>query len=140
MKRWLAVTGMLLTLGLIAGAGYWGYQSGQTELPATPTAPVTIAVTQGDVQRTVTAPGQLVGTRQEMLGMAVAGRLVELAVRPGTAVAAGDIIARHKPGRAVADDIPEHGARAEADHRLYRCVEHTNRRAEKRTAAIAGDA
>ncbi|MCA9983024.1 MAG: HlyD family efflux transporter periplasmic adaptor subunit [Anaerolineales bacterium] len=94
MKRWLAVTGMLLTLGLIAGAGYWGYQSGQTELPATPTAPVTIAVTQGDVQRTVTAPGQLVGTRQEMLGMAVAGRLVELAVRPGTAVAAGDIIAR----------------------------------------------
>ena len=49
------------------------------------------------MQKTVTAPGQLVGTQQMMLGLDVDGRLIELNVRPGTAVAAGDIIARIDP-------------------------------------------
>jgi RND family efflux transporter MFP subunit len=38
-----------------------------------------------------------VGTQQQMLGLDVDGRLIELNVRPGTAVAAGDIIARIDP-------------------------------------------
>ena len=79
------------------GAGYWGYLSSQTAEPVAPPAPVTIAATQGDVQKTVTAPGQLIGTQQMMLGMDVGGRLVELNVRPGTAVSAGDVIAKIDP-------------------------------------------
>lgn len=99
MKRWMIVLAAVLALGAIGGAGYWGYLSQQTAVPLQPTAPVTIAATQGDVQKTVTAPGQLVGTQQMMLGMDVDGRLVELNVRPGTAVSAGDIIAKIDPTR-----------------------------------------
>ena len=97
MKRWMIVLAAVAALTVIGGAGYWGYLTQQTAVPTQPTTPVTIAVTQGDVQRTVTAPGQLVGTRQQMLGMDVDGRLIELNVRPGTAVFAGDLIAKIDP-------------------------------------------
>ncbi|WP_420631334.1 HlyD family efflux transporter periplasmic adaptor subunit [Candidatus Leptofilum sp.] len=97
MKRWMIILAAMLGLAVVGGAGYWGYVSQQTAVPTTPPAPVTIAATQGDVQKTVTAPGQLVGTRQQMLGMDVDGRLIELNVRPGTAVSAGDIIAKIDP-------------------------------------------
>lgn len=99
MKRWLITLGTIMGLGVIGGAGYWGYLSSLPEETAVPQAPLTIAASQGDVQRTVTAPGQLVGTRQQMLGMDVDGRLIELNVRPGTRVAAGEIIARIDPSR-----------------------------------------
>lgn len=97
MKRWFYFLLVVVALAVIGGAGYWGYRSPQTAVPTPPTAPVTIAVTQGDVQQTVTAPGQLVGTQQQMLGLDVSGRLIELNVRPGTAVSAGDVIARIDP-------------------------------------------
>ena len=97
MKRWIYFLFAAVALSVIGGAGYWGYRSQQTAVPIQPTAPVTIAATLGDVQKTVTAPGQLVGTQQQMLGMDVDGRLIELNVRPGTAVSAGDVIARIDP-------------------------------------------
>ncbi|WP_420643315.1 HlyD family efflux transporter periplasmic adaptor subunit [Candidatus Leptofilum sp.] len=97
MKRWMIIVAAMLGLAVVGGAGYWGYVSQQTAVPTTPSAPVTIAATQGDVQRTVTAPGQLVGTQQMMLGMDVDGGLIELNVRPGTAVSAGDVIAKIDP-------------------------------------------
>lgn len=99
MKRWFLVLLIILGLVIVGGAGYWGYLSNQTAEPVAPLAPVTIAATEGDVQRTVTAPGQLVGTQQMMLGLDVDGRLIELNVRPGTVVSAGDIIARIDPTR-----------------------------------------
>ncbi|MEZ4595021.1 MAG: efflux RND transporter periplasmic adaptor subunit [Chloroflexota bacterium] len=97
MKRWIYFLFAAVALAVISGAGYWGYRSQQTAVPTQPPAPVTIAATQGDVQKTVTAPGQLVGTQQQMLGMDVDGRLIELNVRPGTAVSAGDVIAQIDP-------------------------------------------
>ena len=97
MKRWMIILFAIVALVVVGGAGYWGYRSQQTAVPTQPTAPVTIAATQGDVQKTVTAPGQLVGTQQQMLGMDVDGRLIELNVRPGTAVSAGDVIAQIDP-------------------------------------------
>ncbi|MCP4416529.1 MAG: HlyD family efflux transporter periplasmic adaptor subunit [Chloroflexi bacterium] len=97
MKRWFYIFIAVLALALVGGAGYLGFQSSQTAVPITPPAPVTIAASQGDVQRTVTAPGQLVGTQQMMLGLDVNGRLIELNVRPGTAVSAGDIVAKIDP-------------------------------------------
>ena len=97
MKRWLFIFVAILLLGVVGGAGYLGYQSSQTAVSPTPPAPITITTTQGDVQRTVTAPGQLVATQQMMLGLDVNGRLIELNVRPGTAVSAGDVIAKIDP-------------------------------------------
>jgi multidrug efflux pump subunit AcrA (membrane-fusion protein) len=62
---------------------------------ATPAAPpITVAVSRGEVEKTVTAPGQLVGTRETTLSLAVAGRLVEFTARPGRTVRAGDVLAR----------------------------------------------
>jgi multidrug efflux pump subunit AcrA (membrane-fusion protein) len=89
--------GIVLTALLIGGAGYMGYQQTNTPVSDIPVIPITVAVSQGDVQKTVTAPGQLVGTQEQLLSTAVDGRLTELNVRPGTVVQAGDLLARLDP-------------------------------------------
>lgn len=89
--------GIGLALAVIGGAGYLGYVRSNTAVPEIPIAPITVAVSQGDVQKTVTAPGQLVGTQEQLLSMAVNGRITELNVRPGTVVQAGDVLARLDP-------------------------------------------
>lgn len=94
MKRWLILASVVLVTAVIATAAYLGYQQAQTTVDTPPPAPITVAVTNGDVQKTVTAPGHLVGLREQVLGMDVDGQLVELTVRPGSVVQAGDIIAR----------------------------------------------
>ena len=97
MRRWvifLAVVGVITAVSL---AGYLGYQSVQPTVEPTPPPPVTVAVTQGDVAKTVTAPGQLVGTQEVVLGMDLNGRLAELNVRPGSIVQKGDVLARIDP-------------------------------------------
>lgn len=97
MKRWLIFTGILAATAVIATAAYLGYQQAQPGSNQPPPDPITVAVSRGSVQQTVTAPGQLVGTHEELLGMDVSGRVVELTVRPGTVVQQGDIIARLDP-------------------------------------------
>lgn len=89
--------GIALTALLIGGAGYMGYQQTNTPVSDAPVVPITVAVSQGDVQKTVTAPGQLVGTQEQLLSTAVDGRLTELNVRPGSIVQAGDLLARLDP-------------------------------------------
>ena len=88
---------ILLVITAVSLAGYLGYQSVQEPEAVVAQAPVTIAVTQGEVARTVTAPGQLVGTQEMVLGMDVNGRLTQLNVRPGTVVKAGDVLAQIDP-------------------------------------------
>lgn len=76
------------------------YLRSQTSQPAAETAvvpPVTIPVSQGDVEQTVTAPGQLVSTQDQLLSLAAGGRLLQLNVRPGTVVKAGDVLAQVDP-------------------------------------------
>jgi HlyD family secretion protein len=97
MKRTLIALAILLPITLIAGAGYLGYQNARATAEPPPAAPVTVVVTRGDVQQTVTAPGQLVGTHETILGMDVSGRLLQVNVRPGTVVKAGDVLARLDP-------------------------------------------
>jgi len=97
MRRWLYLFGILLLLAVVVGAGYLGYRNARPEAAAVPIAPVTVAVSRGVVQQTVTAPGQLVGTWEMMLGMDIAGRLLAVNVRPGSVVQQGDIIAQLDP-------------------------------------------
>mgnify|MGYP002713024922 CR=1 FL=1 len=89
--------GLVLALVVIGGAGYMGYAQTASATPEVPTKPITVAVSQGDVQKTVTAPGQLVGTQEQLLSMGVNGRLAALNVRPGTIVQAGDLLAKIDP-------------------------------------------
>lgn len=94
MKRWLWGAIVVLVLAAIGGAGYLGMQSAQVPEATLPVVPQTVAVTRGDVQQTVTAPGELVQTRQATLSFDVSGKLAELDLRPGDRVTAGQILAR----------------------------------------------
>jgi HlyD family secretion protein len=94
MKPWLIVSLIIIAIAAIAGAGYLGSRSVAVTEDSTPQAPVTVAVTRGEVQQTVTAPGQLVGTQEKLLGLKVEGQLEEITVRPGSVVQAGEVLAR----------------------------------------------
>ena len=93
MKRLLVVVAVLVGLVVIVGAGYFGYLASQPARAAAIDVPPTIQVERGDVQLTVTAPGQLVNTRDDMLGFEVAGRVSKINVQPGSVVHAGDLLA-----------------------------------------------
>jgi len=97
MKSKMIILIVSLAMVLIAGAGYWGWQPTRRAEDATTTQPVTVPVSRGLVQQTVTAPGQVFGTREVWLGPGVAGRLADLKVQPGTVVQAGQELARLDP-------------------------------------------
>jgi HlyD family secretion protein len=92
MKRWMLVLGAVLALIVVGGAGYLGTRSAQQEKTPSVQTPTTVVVTRGDVQQTVTAPGQLAGTRQVTLALDVSGKLAEVHARPGEQVQAGDVL------------------------------------------------
>ncbi len=92
--RVLALLIIMLAGVVIAGAGYLGKQSVHGSVPPAAQAPVTVQVTRGDVQDTITAPGQVVGTRQATLALEAGGRLAQVHVRPGQSVRAGELLAR----------------------------------------------
>jgi HlyD family secretion protein len=97
MRRSALLIGLILVIAIITTAALLGYQSAQTAVATPPAKPVTVPVSRGEVMRTVTAPGRLVGVQERMLGVDVDGRLLELTVRPGSIVRAGDVIARLDP-------------------------------------------
>ena len=97
MKRWLIIPLVVLGLAVLAGAGYLRVQSTQAKAAPPVQAPSTVAVSRGDVQETVTAPGRLVGTHERMLSAEATGKLAEVLVRPGQAVRAGEVLARLDP-------------------------------------------
>jgi HlyD family secretion protein len=97
MKRWSIILSILLALAVVGGAGYLGARSVRGEATPAVQAPTTVEVTRGDVQQTVTAPGELVGARQVTLALDVGGKLVEIPARPGEAVQARDVLARLDP-------------------------------------------
>jgi HlyD family secretion protein len=94
MKRWLVWSIVALAIAMVGGAIYLGARSARTDVSAASLAPATVAVTRGDVQQTVIAPGLLVGTRMTTLGTQASGRLAEINVRPGDVIQAGDELAR----------------------------------------------
>ena len=94
MKRLIIPLAVVLIIFLIGGMGYLGFRSTQSTTNIAPQAvPQTVAVSRGDVAKTVTAPGKLVGTHEATLTMDVGGRLQEINVRPGDAVKAGEVLA-----------------------------------------------
>jgi multidrug efflux pump subunit AcrA (membrane-fusion protein) len=71
---------------MLGGIGLFSLRSGAAQAGTPTGTPATIAVERGDVQKTVTAPGQLVGTYEIVLIAPVSGQVIEVAVRPGDAV------------------------------------------------------
>jgi HlyD family secretion protein len=94
MRRIMTLTLLIVLVTIVTVAGYLGYRDAQSTEATPPPKPVTVAVSRGQVLQTVTAPGQLVGIQETVLSTEVSGRLLQLAVRPGSIVQAGDVIAR----------------------------------------------
>jgi HlyD family secretion protein len=97
MRRIVLLFGLVLAVTAVILSAYRAYLYAQEDAAAPAVAPVTVPVSRGDVLQTVTAPGQLVGIQERMLGVDVDGRLVQLSVRPGSLVEEGDVIARLDP-------------------------------------------
>jgi len=93
MKRSAAIPVVFLALVVIGGAGFYGYRTSQPPQVTQEPAPPTVDVSRGDVQLTVTAPGQAVDAGETALLSRVNGRVVEIDVRPGEAVQAGQTLA-----------------------------------------------
>ena len=90
---------ILLVVGVLAAAGgvaYFVSRSGNAGVvvETTKVAPV------DTLQSFVTASGEIVATRYADIGSAVMGRLVELVVKEGDAVKAGQVLARIDPVQA----------------------------------------
>ena len=100
MKRWQIFLLVILALVIIGAAGYYGY-AGNFSNPFTQTAeptpievPPTVAVTRGDVEKTIITPGQLVNYSTIDLPAEISGPIAEINVRPGDSVQAGQVLAR----------------------------------------------
>jgi HlyD family secretion protein len=94
MKRWMLVVAIVLVIGMVVAAGYLGTQSAQGKDTPGTEKPSTVAVTRGDVQTTVTAPGHLVNAREALLAFGVSGKLAQVNVQPGLKVSAGQVLAQ----------------------------------------------
>jgi multidrug efflux pump subunit AcrA (membrane-fusion protein) len=94
MSRFQIIAGGVVVALLFAAAGYAGYRISLGDETIAPRNPSTVAVTRGDVNQTVVAPGRAVGTGEVVLGMSIGGRLATVGVRPGSVVARGDVVAR----------------------------------------------
>ena len=97
MRRTLFITGLILAIMAAAIAAFMKYQNAQAAVSTPLVKPITVPVSRGDVVKTVTAPGQLVGIQEKLLGVDVNGRLLELSVSPGSIVQTGDVIAQLDP-------------------------------------------
>jgi HlyD family secretion protein len=94
MKRWTLALGVVLVIGMVAGAGYLGMQSVQGKDASSTEAPSTVEVTRGDVQTTVTAPGHLVNVHETVLAFGVDGKLAQVNAQPGLKVSVGEVLAQ----------------------------------------------
>lgn len=88
MKKW--IKWVVLAAVLLAGGGYWAWRS----MPVAEKAPTTVAVTRGDIERTVLATGVIEASSLVSVGAEVSGPIKALNVALGDNVKAGDVIAQ----------------------------------------------
>jgi multidrug efflux pump subunit AcrA (membrane-fusion protein) len=109
MRRSVIVLLAILGIAGIFAAGFLGFQGAQAQKEDEALKPATIAVTRGDVQQTVDAPGRLVCTNEVFLATAASGPLAELTVQTGQAVSRGQVLA------ALGNEAELHANLAEAE-------------------------
>jgi multidrug efflux pump subunit AcrA (membrane-fusion protein) len=94
MKRWVVAVLIVVSVGLVAGLGYLGYQSAQPPAATVIPEPSTVKVTRCTVDQTISAPGSVVNTLETGVLIPADGELAEILVRPGQPVQAGEVLAR----------------------------------------------
>ena len=93
MKRIWIFFALCAAIAFVGSAGYLGLRSTQAQGTVTPEAPSTIAVAVCDVEQTITAPGELVNTREAQIEMPFSGKLDEVNAQAGDTVEAGQVLA-----------------------------------------------
>ncbi len=92
MRRVIAA---LVIIAILALATWGLYQRGEVRPAATPTVPfTTVTVTRGDLVATISATGSLEPETSLTVVFETGGRVVEVLVREGDTVQAGDVLAR----------------------------------------------
>lgn len=89
-----AALAALLTLAFLAALGYVGSSRLLAPAAAPPVSGQPARVQRGSVAATVSTTGSVVSSRSSKLAMQAAGKLVELPVKLGDAVTAGQVLAR----------------------------------------------
>jgi multidrug efflux pump subunit AcrA (membrane-fusion protein) len=74
VRRTIFISALILAITAITIAAFLGYQNAKTAVSMPPVKSTTVPASRGDVVKTVTAPGQLVGIQERMLGVDVDGR------------------------------------------------------------------
>jgi len=97
MKRIWIVFSIIAGVIVIGGVGYLGFRSSKPEPQAAPKAPDTVTVNRCDVEQSVTAPGSVVNREKVTFTMPLTGKIIEIPVRPGDKVQAGDVLANLSP-------------------------------------------
>ncbi len=85
---------LLLGVGVVCAAGYFGFRSSPAQAVPTQVIPKTVAVSTCDVEQSVTAPGKLINTNETTLEMPANGKLSKITVRAGDQVKAGQVLAQ----------------------------------------------
>ncbi len=98
MERRMRALLVAFVIVIVVGVGYAGRLSMRADPAPAAEAPPIVEVTRGDVQTTVTAPGLLVGTHETTLVSVVGGKVIQVSVRPGQAVKAGEVLGQLDPG------------------------------------------
>ena len=91
-KKMIAIAAVAL-VALVAAVWALNPARGRAQEESREAPPVTVAVSRGAVQHTVTAPGIVVGVREWWITAGEGGLLAELVVRPGDPVQAGQLLA-----------------------------------------------
>lgn len=93
MQKFGLILLLVLAVGIVGAAGYFGFQSAPAQAAPTQAAPKTVAVSTCDVEQSVTAPGKLINTNETTLEMPASGKLSKITVRAGDKVKAGQVLA-----------------------------------------------
>jgi len=91
-KKTIVLLSIVMVI-IIGAAGYAGFATSQPTAPVVQ-PPQTVAVTTCDVEQSIAAPGKLVNTHTVSIEMPVDGKLEDIFVQPGTAINAGEPLAK----------------------------------------------
>jgi HlyD family secretion protein len=94
MKNVLRIGGILIVALALVAAGFFVLQRPQLQSNAAEEAVPTAVVTRGSIEETVSATGNVVADRQASLTFASSGKIVEVLVKEGQEVQAGQVLAR----------------------------------------------
>jgi multidrug efflux pump subunit AcrA (membrane-fusion protein) len=92
MKRWQIIGLIVFALVSIGGAGYLGLREAAPQEMSETSGPPTVPVTVGEVNKTITAPGELVWVNAIHLTVDAGGQVGGVNVRPGDWVRKGDVL------------------------------------------------